>query len=86
MWDGVELWLRRAGGPLLAGVFVMGLAVAREHWWLPLRVLVLLAGALGVVACGVETWRLVRGRESTEAALDRLEAEAPGRTAGDGGR
>ncbi|GGU32112.1 hypothetical protein [Streptomyces lavendofoliae] len=79
MWDGAELWLRKAAGPLLLGLFVMALAVAREHWWLPLRVLVLLAGAAGVVACGAETWKLIRGRESTTTALDRLEAEAGAR-------
>ncbi|MGA4958449.1 hypothetical protein [Streptomyces lavendulocolor] len=54
-------------------------AVAREHWWLPLRVVVLLAGVAGLVMCGVETWRLVRGGESASAALDRLEAEAGAR-------
>ncbi|MGA5423951.1 hypothetical protein [Streptomyces lavendulocolor] len=79
MGDGVELWLRRAGGPLLGSLFVMALAVARERWWLPLRVLVLLAGVAGLVMCGVETWRLVRGGESASAALDRLEAEAGAR-------
>ena len=75
MWDGVELWLRRAGGRLLMGVAMMGLAVVREErWWLPIRVLVFLAGVAAVVDCGVETWKLIRSKESTGAALDRLEA------------
>ncbi|MHC3390384.1 hypothetical protein ACLQ2E_13090 [Streptomyces lavendulocolor] len=47
MGDGVELWLRRAGGPLLGSLFVMALAVARERWWLPWRVLVLRPGWRG---------------------------------------
>ncbi|MGI5482163.1 hypothetical protein [Streptomyces lavendofoliae] len=76
MWDGAELWLRKAGGPLLLGLFMMAPAVAREHWWPPLRVLALLAGAAGVVECGAETWKLIRGRESATTTLDRLEAEA----------
>ncbi|GAA2458946.1 hypothetical protein GCM10010273_48640 [Streptomyces lavendulocolor] len=37
------------------------------------------AGVAGLVMCGVETWRLVRGGESAPAALDRLEAEAGAR-------
>ena len=32
-------------------------AVVRERWWLPIRVLVFLAGVAAVVNCGVETWK-----------------------------
>ncbi|MFD5266324.1 hypothetical protein [Streptomyces sp. NPDC058335] len=74
MWDGIELWLRRAGWPLLMGVAMMGVASVREGWWLPLRVLLFLAGVTAVAECGVETWKLIRSKESTSAALDRLEA------------
>ncbi|MFC9291209.1 hypothetical protein [Streptomyces sp. NPDC057052] len=42
MGDGIELWSRRAGRSLLTGAAMTGLAVARERWWLPPRVLVFL--------------------------------------------
>jgi hypothetical protein len=74
MWDGIELWLRKAGGLLLTGVLMTGYAFARERWWLPWRVMVILAGIGAVVGCGVETWKLIRSRESAKTALDRLEA------------
>ncbi|MFI2352923.1 hypothetical protein ACH492_39305 [Streptomyces sp. NPDC019443] len=74
MLDGIELWLRKAGGRLLMGVLTTGYALARERWWLPLRVLALLVGIGLVLECGVETWKLIRSRESAKTALDRLEA------------
>ncbi|MFJ8980355.1 hypothetical protein [Streptomyces sp. NPDC102282] len=74
MWDGCELWLRRAGGFLLMGAVLTGYAAVREHWWLPWRLLVLVGGVGAFVGCGVETWKLMRSRESTKAALDREEA------------
>ncbi|MGW4825601.1 hypothetical protein ACWEP4_43790 [Streptomyces sp. NPDC004227] len=74
MWDGIELWLRKAGGPLLVGAIMTGQALAREHWWPPLRLLLLLAGIGAVVGCGIETWKLIRSQGSTKTALDHLEA------------
>ncbi|MFJ4693016.1 hypothetical protein [Streptomyces sp. NPDC088766] len=74
MGDGIERWLRRAGRSLLTGAAMMGLAVAREGWWLPPRVLMFLGGVAMVVDCGVETSRLIRSRQPTRAASDRLEA------------
>ncbi|WP_406002883.1 hypothetical protein [Streptomyces sp. NBC_00829] len=78
MLDGFELWLRKAGGLLLMGVVMAGYAVARERWWLPWRLMVLLAGIGAVVGCGVETWELIRSQEPTKTALDRLEAAEQG--------
>ncbi|WP_406730126.1 hypothetical protein [Streptomyces sp. NBC_01794] len=78
MWDGIELWLRKAAGLLLMGVLMTGHAFVRERWWLPWRLVVFLAGIGAVVGCGVETWKLVRSRESAKAALDRLEAAERG--------
>ncbi|MET9673669.1 hypothetical protein ABZY68_11325 [Streptomyces sp. NPDC006482] len=77
MWDGIELWLRRAGAPLLVGVVMMAQGVGRRLW-LPWRVGVFFFGVAAVVACGVETWRLIRSEESTKVALDRLEAAERG--------
>ncbi|MYX35780.1 MULTISPECIES: hypothetical protein [unclassified Streptomyces] len=82
MWDGIELWLRKAGGPLLLGVFVAANAVAREQWWLPWRVVVLLVGLGSVVGCGVETWKLLRSRVPAKTALDRLEGVGSGERPG----
>ena len=81
MWDGIELWLRRAGGLLLLGVVMMGQGVGRRLW-LPWRVALFLFGVGAVVACGVETWRLIRSKESTKVALDRLEAAERGESSG----
>lgn len=78
MWDWIELWLRKAGGPLLMGVSVAAGAVAHEQWWLRWRVLVLLAGLGSVAGCGVETWKLLRGRVPAKTVLDRLEAVGSG--------
>lgn len=78
MWDGIELWLRKAGGPLLMGVSVAAGAVAHEQWWLPWRVVVLFVGLGSVVGCGVETWKLLRSRVPAKTALDRLEAVGSG--------
>lgn len=86
MWDGIELWLRKAGGPLLMGVSVAAGAVAHEQWWLPWRVVVLLVGLGSVMGCGVETWKLLRSRVPAETALDRLEAVGSGETASGLGR
>ncbi|WP_329123961.1 hypothetical protein [Streptomyces sp. NBC_01353] len=72
MWDWIELWLRKAGGPLLLGLLTMFLAVV-EQWWLPMRVLSFLFGVGEVVKCCVETWKLIRGQETAQATLDRLE-------------
>lgn len=80
MWDGIELWLRKAGGPLLMGLVMAALALAREQWWLPWRVVVLLVGLGSVAGCGVETWKLLRSRVPTKTALDRLEAVGSGET------
>jgi hypothetical protein len=40
--------------------------------------MVILAGIGAVVGCGVETWKLIRSRESAKTALDRLEAAERG--------
>lgn len=80
MWDGIELWLRKAGGLLLVGVIMTGQALMREHWWPPLRLLLLLAGIGALVGCGIETWKLIRSRGSTKTALDQLEAFERGET------
>lgn len=77
MWDGVELWLRKAGGLLLMGLVMAGSALVHERSWLPWRVMVLFGGIGAVVTSCVETWKLIHSRESTEAALDRLEAVEP---------
>ncbi|HET6353478.1 hypothetical protein [Streptomyces sp.] len=74
MLDGMELWLRKAGGRLLTGVLITGYALGRERFWLPLRLAALLVGIGYVVECGVETWKLIRSRELAKTALDRLEA------------
>ncbi|MEU9984068.1 hypothetical protein [Streptomyces sp. NPDC050856] len=78
MWDGIELWPRKAGGLLMTGLLLAGHAVAREHWWPPLRVLLLLAGCAAVLGCARQTWQLTRSRESARTALNRLEAAAAG--------
>ncbi|MFD7446398.1 hypothetical protein [Streptomyces sp. NPDC059909] len=80
MWDGIELWLRRVGGTLLAGLLVTGWGLVKVRWWPPLRVAFFLAGVGLLVACVIETWKLIRSPESAEAQLDRLEAQ---REAGD---
>jgi hypothetical protein len=77
MLDGIEVWLRTAGGQLLLGVVMIGFATVREEWWLPLRLALLLAGIGAVVVCTVQTWQLTRRAESTKAVLDALEAEEP---------
>ncbi|MFD9215210.1 hypothetical protein ACIOWI_31530 [Streptomyces sp. NPDC087659] len=78
MWDAIELWLRRAGGPLLIGAVMTGCAIARDRWWLPWRVVVLLGGVSAVACCCAGTWRLIRSREPAVTVLDRLEAAARG--------
>ncbi|WUD70380.1 hypothetical protein OG937_45370 [Streptomyces sp. NBC_00510] len=78
MWDGIELWLRKAGGPLLMGLVMAGFALAREQWWLPWRVAVLLMSLGSLVGCGVETWKLLRSRVPAKTALDRLETAGSG--------
>ncbi|MFB6563911.1 hypothetical protein ACFCYH_34355 [Streptomyces sp. NPDC056400] len=50
--------------------------MAREHWWLPFRLLAVIAGLAAFWECAKETWKLVRSKESTKAQLDRLEDEA----------
>ncbi|SNT59624.1 hypothetical protein SAMN05216252_15630 [Actinacidiphila glaucinigra] len=74
MWDGIELWLRKAGGPLLMGLGVAGLALARERWWLPWRVAVFCVGLGSLVECGVQTWKLLCSAVPAKTALDHLEA------------
>ncbi|MFF7712474.1 hypothetical protein [Streptomyces sp. NPDC007988] len=92
MWDAIELWLRRAGGPLLIGAVMTGCAIGRDRWWLPWRVVVLLGGVSAVACCCAGTWRLIRSREPAVTVLDRLEAAARGeggaggRVSRDGGR
>ncbi|AWW43318.1 hypothetical protein [Streptomyces cadmiisoli] len=78
MWDGIELWLRKAGGLLLLGVVMIGYALHRDGWWLPWRVTVLLSGIVALVSSAAETRKLIRSRESAETALDRLEAAERG--------
>ncbi|MEU9999242.1 hypothetical protein [Streptomyces sp. NPDC050848] len=69
MGDGIELWLRRAGGPLLLGV--LALFLAADAQLLLSRVLYILMGIGGVVECCVRTRKLIRSRDTTAATLDR---------------
>ncbi|WP_328884727.1 hypothetical protein [Streptomyces sp. NBC_00299] len=77
MLDGIEVWLRTAGGQLLLGVVMIGFATVRDGWWLHVRLALLLAGIGAVAVCTVQTWQLIRREESTKAVLDALEAEEP---------
>lgn len=66
MQDRVELWIRRAGGQLLIGVIMLAFAYSREEWWLPFRIFLIPAGLAGVGVGLHETWKMMRGQETTE--------------------
>jgi hypothetical protein len=66
MRDRIELWMRKAGGQLLIGVIMLAFAYSRQGWWLPFRIFLVPAGLAGVGVGLHETWKMVRGRKSTE--------------------
>ncbi|MFF7300609.1 hypothetical protein [Streptomyces sp. NPDC008265] len=74
--DGFELWLCKIVGPLVMGVVMCGWGLAREHRWLPFRLLFIAGGVVAFWECVKVTWKLVRSKESSKVQLDRMEDEA----------
>ncbi|MFD3946257.1 hypothetical protein [Streptomyces sp. NPDC058579] len=70
MWDGIERWLRKAGGPLLLGVLAFSQVAGAQLLFS--RVLFILMGVGGFAECWVRTRKLIRSRGTTTATPDRV--------------